>query len=116
MTKSTCEGCGAPIEQPHTGRRRRWCSDRCRKAHQQHAKASGVASVVSVGAAVDAVLDARDYQADDVRSALSVMARQVAAAVDATPATSSTTASVRVSTGATPSTIPAAAASGPVYR
>jgi len=26
-----CRGCGAPLTQPATGRRRRWCSDRCRK-------------------------------------------------------------------------------------
>lgn len=26
-----CRGCGAPLEQPPTGRRRIWCSDRCRK-------------------------------------------------------------------------------------
>ena len=26
-----CQGCGAPLTQPATGRRRRWCSDRCRK-------------------------------------------------------------------------------------
>jgi hypothetical protein len=28
---TTCDGCGAPTEQPRSGRRRRWCSDRCRK-------------------------------------------------------------------------------------
>ena len=26
-----CQGCGAELSQPPTGRRRRWCSDRCRK-------------------------------------------------------------------------------------
>lgn len=26
-----CRGCGTPLTQPATGRRRRWCSDRCRK-------------------------------------------------------------------------------------
>jgi len=28
--ETACQGCGAPIEQPHYGRRK-WCSDRCRK-------------------------------------------------------------------------------------
>lgn len=32
---SVCQGCGTPVEQPiypqHGGRRRKWCSDRCRK-------------------------------------------------------------------------------------
>lgn len=27
--------CGAPIVQPARGRRRRWCSDRCRKAAER---------------------------------------------------------------------------------
>lgn len=26
-----CRGCGAELSQPPTGRRRIWCSDRCRK-------------------------------------------------------------------------------------
>lgn len=28
---STCAGCEAAITQPRSGRRRKWCSDRCRK-------------------------------------------------------------------------------------
>lgn len=31
--------CGAEIVQPRTGRRRRWCSDRCRKAAERRALA-----------------------------------------------------------------------------
>lgn len=31
IAPTTCEGCGAPISQPRSGRRRKWCSDRCRK-------------------------------------------------------------------------------------
>jgi hypothetical protein len=31
---STC-ACGSPILQPARGRRRRWCSDRCRKATER---------------------------------------------------------------------------------
>lgn len=27
-----CPQCGRPIEQPATGRRRTWCSDRCRRS------------------------------------------------------------------------------------
>jgi hypothetical protein len=30
-TADTCAGCSAPIEQPKSGRRRKWCSERCRK-------------------------------------------------------------------------------------
>lgn len=26
----TCAGCGVPVDQPATGRPRRWCSERCR--------------------------------------------------------------------------------------
>ena len=29
---TTCRYCGAPITQPHTGRPRRYCSNRCRQA------------------------------------------------------------------------------------
>lgn len=32
---ATCDWCGAPIQQPDTGRRRRFCNDRCRKAHRR---------------------------------------------------------------------------------
>lgn len=27
---TTCQGCGGPVVQPDTGRRRKWCSERCR--------------------------------------------------------------------------------------
>lgn len=33
-----CPRCGAPIAQPATGRRRRFCSDRCRVAEAQSSK------------------------------------------------------------------------------
>lgn len=31
LPASTCDGCGTPIEQSRSNRRRRWCSERCRK-------------------------------------------------------------------------------------
>ncbi|MFD7996288.1 hypothetical protein [Streptomyces mexicanus] len=33
-----CQRCGEGIVQPVTGRPRRFCSDRCRRAHHQRAK------------------------------------------------------------------------------
>jgi hypothetical protein len=32
-----CPTCGKPIQQPPTGRRRRFCSDPCRKNHRRNA-------------------------------------------------------------------------------
>lgn len=31
----TCRWCGKPLTQKHTGRRRIWCGDACRKAHER---------------------------------------------------------------------------------
>jgi hypothetical protein len=31
VAMSVCHGCGTPVEQRSHGRRRKWCSDRCRK-------------------------------------------------------------------------------------
>jgi hypothetical protein len=31
--RTTCRGCGEPIEQPPSGRRRQWCSENCRRRH-----------------------------------------------------------------------------------
>lgn len=31
MADDTCHGCDKPITQPHSGRRRKWCSESCRK-------------------------------------------------------------------------------------
>ena len=30
----TCAGCGAELDQPATGRPRKWCSERCRRRHR----------------------------------------------------------------------------------
>jgi hypothetical protein len=30
-----CRGCGRPLDQPATGRRRRWCGERCRRRHRR---------------------------------------------------------------------------------
>jgi hypothetical protein len=30
-----CAGCGAHVEQPPTGRPRRWCSERCRRRRRR---------------------------------------------------------------------------------
>jgi hypothetical protein len=32
---SGCRGCGRPLDQPPTGRRRRWCGERCRRRHRR---------------------------------------------------------------------------------
>jgi hypothetical protein len=32
---TTCESCGAPLEQPATGRRRKFCSSACRQRHHR---------------------------------------------------------------------------------
>lgn len=34
-----CRGCGGELVQPPTGRRREWCSERCRKRHGRKASA-----------------------------------------------------------------------------
>lgn len=43
-----CASCGRPLEQPHTGRRRRFCSDQCRRhwwaAHPEQSEHSAEAT------------------------------------------------------------------------
>ena len=34
MTPEFCKTCGAPLEQPETGRRREYCSVRCRRKQE----------------------------------------------------------------------------------
>ena len=34
MTPENCKTCGAPLEQPETGRRREYCSVRCRRKQE----------------------------------------------------------------------------------
>jgi hypothetical protein len=37
---SVCPRCGDPVTQPRTGRRRTWCSSRCRKAAAKRGRKS----------------------------------------------------------------------------
>jgi PAS domain-containing protein len=41
MAANRCERCGAPIIQPRTGRRRRFCSDSCRSLYRRQARRFG---------------------------------------------------------------------------
>ena len=85
MKSTTCDHCESPIDQPHTGRRRRWCSEKCRKAARDATAAARVDLVALVGPAVTEMLEARNFTADDTRAPLAMLTQQVAATVDASP-------------------------------
>jgi hypothetical protein len=84
---STCGNCGEAVDQPVTGRRRRWCSERCRKAAAKTralvaVPASGGGGAVS--AALDAYIDGLGSVTGD-RAVVALLAGQLAVAVDARP-------------------------------
>ena len=82
---NTCRRCLAPIEQPDTGRPRKWCSDRCRKAAASEEPGVSSASVDPVRPAVDTLLETLDFAADDPRQIAGLLLRQLAGALDETP-------------------------------
>jgi len=83
MSLDQCWNCGTPVEQPATGRRRKWCSEKCRKAPRT-SKVSPVSSP-AISPAVDTLLDRLAFAEDDPRAVAGLLLRRMAAGVDADP-------------------------------
>ncbi len=86
---TACQNCGTPLDMASTGRPRRWCSDRCRRAHATtppppRPPRAGGPGVVEV--AVAALVDELGYPSDDPRHVIGILALQLANAVDGQPA------------------------------
>jgi hypothetical protein len=81
-----CEGCGTRLERSSTGRPRRWCSDRCRKAQKagwEPPELDGEPGPISE--ALNSLIDATHYVDEDPRAVLAVVALRLAEALDRAP-------------------------------
>jgi hypothetical protein len=95
---SACGNCGKGLEQPVTGRPRRWCSEKCRKAAAK-TRMLVVAPPSGGGGAVSAALDAYVAELGAIsgdRAVVALLAGQLAAAVDARPGDVSLTRELRL--------------------
>jgi hypothetical protein len=90
---NTCGNCGNPIEQPVTGRPRRWCSERCRKSagnghrftERRPAVDRPVAEPGVMELAVRALVNELSYPPSDPRAVMCLIALQLAQELDAQP-------------------------------
>lgn len=80
---TTCKHCQSPIEQPNAGRRRIWCSERCRKAHASIPPPPRTVNDTPVGPAVAALVDGLDDK--DPRAVVGLLAILTARELDAQP-------------------------------
>ena len=81
---AACQHCGTLLEQEPTGRPKKWCSERCRKAAgPRTARRAGDGEPVAP--AVDALLDALQFADDDPRVVVGLLLRLVAEGLDADP-------------------------------
>ena len=78
-----CQNCREPIDQPATGRPRKWCSDRCRKAGTSATPIT--VETEPVTPAVVALLDQLRFEVNDPRAVAGLLLRQLATVLDADP-------------------------------
>ena len=82
---TTCRICNAPLGQPATGRRRLYCSDRCRIQARRRPKAQPDAEPGPLSSAITEALATLPLKDDPRRRILALELRSVAIELDADP-------------------------------